>query len=152
MQASGDLSKTIGYIDIRVFAHATENAEKVQCAVKNLLTPEVAEEAKFEKSTLEGHYGNPIVLFTARLDNRKLLPAVLKKIADNLSSLDKEELNNEIKLHLEKGNLYLRLDKQSALLGTAKFTQNDPIHFKVHFKDKTTDEIIEFGKLIGLLP
>jgi RNA binding exosome subunit len=53
---------------------------------------------------------------------------------------------------LEKGNLYLRLDKQSALLGTAKFTQNDPIHLKIHFKDKTAEEIVQFCKTTGLLP
>ncbi len=143
---------SIAYIDIRVFAHATENPEKVQTAIKNLLTEDLAENLLFETSTLEGHHGNPITLFTTRLTDKKQLPLMLQKMAQSLSALDKEALDQEIKLHLEKGNLYLRLDKQSALLGTAKFTQNDPIHIKVHFKDKTADEIVEFCKTIGLLP
>jgi RNA-binding protein len=142
----------IAYIDIRVFAHATENPEKVQSAVKNLLTEELAENLLFEKSTLEGHHGNPINLFTVRLTDKKQLPVMMQKIASTLSAIDKEELDRDIKLHLEKGNLYLRLNKQSAFLGAAKFTQNDPIHVKVHFKDKTTDEIVEFCKTTGLLP
>jgi RNA-binding protein len=142
----------IAYVDIRVFSHATENQGKVETAVKNLLTEVLAENILFQKSTLEGHHGNPITLFTARLEDKKQLPVMLKKMGDGLSALDKEALNNDIKLHVEKGNLYLRLDKQSALLGTAKFTQNDPIHLKIHFKDKTIDEIIEFCKTSGLLP
>ncbi len=152
MQSSGDFTKAIGYIDIRVFAHATENQDKVQTAVKNLLTAELIENLVLEKSLLEGHHGNPITLFTVRLVDRKQLPIMLKKIGEGLSTLDKEALNQEIKLHLEKGNLYLRLDKQSAFQGKVKFTQNDPIHLKIHFKDKTADEIIEFAKTTGLLP
>ena len=37
----------IGYIDIRVFAHATEDPEKVQTAVSNLLPKELAETIRF---------------------------------------------------------------------------------------------------------
>jgi len=142
----------IAYIDLRVFQHATENPEKVQTAVKNLLTEELTENLIFQKTTLEGHHGNPITLFTARLTDKKNMPQALKKIADHLSSIDKEELNREINLHIEKCNLFLRVDKQSALLGNTKFTQTDPIHIKIHFKDKTADEIIEFCKNTGLLP
>jgi RNA-binding protein len=142
----------IAYVDIRVFAHATENPDKIEAAVKNLITEVLAENLIFEKSRLEGHHGNPITLFTARLTDKKQIPVMLELIAQKLGSLDKEELSRDINLHLEKSNLYLRLDKQSALLGTAKFTQNDPIHLKIHFKDKTAEEIVEFCKTIGLLP
>lgn len=142
----------IAYIDIRVFQHATENPEKVQTAVKNLLTGELAENLIFQKTPLEGHHGNPITLFTSRLTDKKNMPQAIKKIAEHLSSIDKEELDRDINLHIEKCNLYLRLDKQSALLGNTKFTQTDPIHLKIHFKDKTADEIIEYGKNTGLLP
>jgi RNA binding exosome subunit len=77
---------------------------------------------------------------------------VLQKIGSGLSSLDKEELSRDLKLHMEKRNLYLRFDKQSAYLGTIKFTQNDPVHFKIHFKNKTHDEIVDICKSAGLLP
>jgi len=142
----------IGYIDIRVFAHATEDPDKVQTAVRNLLTMELAETLVFEKTSCTGHHGNPIILFTSKLTDKKLLPTALEKIGSNLGALNKEELNRDIKLHLEKGNLYLRFDKQSAFLGALKFSQNDPIHLKIHFKDKTAQEIMEFSKQTGLLP
>jgi RNA-binding protein len=142
----------IAYIDIRVFAHATEDSDKVQLAVRNLLPTELSETLVFEKQSCTGHHGNPIILFTSKLTNKKLLPKALEKIGTNLSALDKEELDRDIKLHLEKGNLYLRFDKQSAFLGVIKLTQNDPIHLKIHFKNKTVHEIMEISKQTGLLP
>jgi RNA binding exosome subunit len=142
----------IAYMDIRVFAHATEDPDKVQTAVRNLLPEDLAQTILFQKTTLEGHHGNPITLFTAKLTDKKLLPTVLEKIGSGLSSLDKEELSKNLKLHLEKSNLFLRLDKQSAYLGTFKFNQNDPIHLKIHFKNKSAQEIEELCKTTGLLP
>lgn len=141
----------IGYIDIRVFAHATENQEKVQTAVRNLLTTELAETLVFEKTNLTGHHGNPITLFTSKLTDKKLLLSAIEKFGANLNAIDKELLNQEIRLHLEKGNLYLRFDKQSAFCGTLKLSQNDPIHLKIHFKNKTSDEIMDICHQVGLL-
>ncbi len=142
----------IAYVDIRVFAHATEDPEKVQTAVRNLLPEELAQTILFQKTVLEGHHGNPIILFTANLTDKKLLPKALEKIGLGLNSLDKEDLCSGLKLHLEKNNLYLRFDKQSAFLGAFKFTQNDPIHFKIHFKNKSSEQIAEVCQTSGLLP
>lgn len=142
----------IAYIDIRVFAHATEDPAKVQTAVQNLLPEELAQILVFDKTNCTGHHGNPIILFTAKLTDKKLLPKSLEKFGKELVSLDREELGRDIKLHIEKGNLYLRFDKQSAFLGALKFSQNDPVHLKIHFKNKTADEIKEILKQTGLLP
>jgi hypothetical protein len=142
----------IAYVDIRVFAHATEDPLKVQTAVRNLMPDELAQTILFETANLTGHHGNPIILFTARLTDKKLLPKTLERIGAGLNSLDKEQLCNDLELHLEKGNLYLRFDKQSAFLGAFKFTQNDPIHIKIHFKNKTSPQIADLCKVSGLLP
>ncbi|MGO8806033.1 MAG: RNA-binding domain-containing protein [Candidatus Bathyarchaeia archaeon] len=142
----------IAYMDIRVFAHATEDPQKVQCAIKNLMPDELAQIILFETTNLTGHHGNSITLFTTKLEDKKLLPKMLEKIGTGLSSLDKEQLCTNLKLHLEKGNLYLRFDKQSAFMGAFKFTQNDPIHVKIHFKNKTSEQIAELCKSSGLLP
>mgnify|MGYP001769170824 CR=1 FL=1 len=76
---------------------------------------------------------------------------MLEKLAAGLSALDKETLDSDLKLHLDKRNLFLRFDKQSAYLGTFRFAQNDPIHLKIHFKNKTFDEIVEVCRETGLL-
>jgi len=57
-----------------------------------------------------------------------------------------------VKLHLEKRNLYLRFDKQSAYQSELRFSQNDPIRFKIHFKNKAPEEIIGICRNAGLLP
>jgi RNA binding exosome subunit len=141
----------IAYINLRVFAHATEDISKVQKAVQNLLPTELSQTLLFEKTSCTGHHGNPIILFTSKLTDKKMLPSMIEKIGKDLFTLDKEELNRDLKMHIEKGNLYLRFDKQSAFLGTLKFSQNDPIHMKIHFKNKTTQEITEILRQAGLL-
>ncbi len=146
-------SKTpVGYVDVRVFAHATEDLEKVLTAVRNTLPTEASEGIVFQKTSLTGHHGNPIILFQTKITDKQALPLILKKIASRLNSLDKETLNSEMKLHLEKRNLYLRFDKQSAYIGELNFSSNDPIHFKIHFKNKTPEEIIVICRETGLLP
>ncbi|MCL1966038.1 MAG: hypothetical protein FWF66_07185 [Candidatus Bathyarchaeota archaeon] len=143
---------SIGYVDLRVFAHVTEDSEKVLTAVRNLLTPDLVETVQFTKNSLTGHHGNAITFFTAQLTEKKLLPTLLEKFGQNISALDKEELHTNFNLHLEKTNLYLRFDKQAAFLGKIKFAQKDPIHLKIHFKNKSTDEILEILKKFEMLP
>ena len=143
----------IAYIDIRASAHATEDPKKVENAIQNLLsTTEPPQPLLLQKTNCTGHYGNPIILFTTKLQDKTALPTVLEKIGENLSALDKEELSQNFQLHIEKTNLYLRFDKQSALQGVVKFSQIDPIHLRIHFKSLTYQQIAELLKQKGLLP
>ena len=152
-QLSSPSSKyPIAYVEIRVFSHATEDLEKVQVAVRNALPEALAENLSFTKLSLIGHYGNPIVILEAKLSDKALLPQMLEKIASALSALDKEQLSSEVTQHIEKHNLFLRFDKQNAFLGSLKTASNDPIHFKIHFKNKTPEQIMDICRQAGLLP
>jgi RNA binding exosome subunit len=142
----------IGYIDIRVFAHATEDLDKVLTAARNILPPEKMDNVVFRKTNLTGHHGNPIVLLETRIKERDVAQAVFEKLSSGLSTLDKEQLNSEITQHLEKGNLYIRIDKQSACLNHVKLSSEDPIHFRIHFKKHSQKEVVEMCKKLGLLP
>ena len=137
---------------MRVFAHATEDSDKVLAAIRNLLPSELGESVVFQKTRLTGHHGNPIILFETKLADKQVLPAVLKKFGASLTSFDKEQLNDNMKLHLEKRNLYLRFDKQFAFQGEVRFSQNDPIRFKIHFKNKSYEDIVDLCRDAGLLP
>jgi RNA-binding protein len=141
----------IAYVDLRVFSHATEDDQKVQTAVKNILPEGLAAELEFTKTGLTGHHNNPIVLLEAKLTDKALLPSVLEKIAAGLSSLDKEQLCTALAQHVDKHNLYLRFDKQDANLGKVKLSAVDPIHFKIHFKNRAPDEIQQICGQVGLL-
>jgi len=142
----------IGYIDIRVFAHATEEVDKVLNAVRNIFPSELIDLIAFKKSNLTGHHGNPIILFETRIKEKNAAKTVFEKLSLGLSILDKELLNNEIKQHLDKGNLYIRLDKQSAYLNELKLSSADPIHLRIHFKKHSHEEVIDICRKFGLLP
>lgn len=142
----------IAYIDIRVFAHATEDTEKVLSAVHNVFPTELGDKVVFKKTSLTGHYRNPLILFETRVKEKDAVKAVFEKLASGLGSLDKELLNNEIKQRLDKGNFYIRIDKQSAYLNELKLCSTDPIRFRIHFKKSNPEEIIEICKKFGMLP
>lgn len=143
---------SIAYIDLRAFAHATEDPDKVLNAIRNIIPTELIDTVIFKKSNLTGHHGNSITLLETRIKEKNTTQLIFEKLSSGLSILDKEQLNNEIDQHLEKGNLYLRLDKQSAYLNQLKLGITDPIHLRIHFKKHSREEVIDICKKFGLLP
>ena len=142
----------IAFIDIRVFAHATEDLEKVMDAVHNILPTEFVDSVTFKKANLSGHHGNPLVLLKTRIKEKRIALAIFGKLSSGLSIFEKDRLSSEIMQHLEKGNLYMRLDKQAAYHNEFKLNQIDPIHFRVHFKKHSPEEVIGICRKFGLLP
>lgn len=142
----------IGYIDIRASAHATEDTDKVLKALCNTLPAELVQTVTFRKTSLAGYHGNPITLLETRIKDRNAAQKTLEKLSSGLGIMDKEVLNSDILQHLEKGNLYLRLDKQAAYLNELRLCQTDPIHLRIHFKRNRPEEVIEICRGLGLLP
>ncbi len=117
--------------EISVFAHATEDEEKVKQAVKRL----ARFEPEFESQRLTGHYEDPIHLLTAKTVKKKEATDFLANIVKKFSSLDKETLMRELSNHIDpQGSLYVRLDKQKAFHGRAVLAENDPIRVKFKFQ------------------
>jgi len=137
---------------MRVFAHATEDPDKVLTAVRNMLPLELVDSVTFGRANLTGHHGNPIILLEARIKDRKMVHAVFSKLCSSLSMLDKELLMNEISQHLDKGNLYIRLDKQSAYMNELRLGSTDPVHMRIHFKRPRAEEVVGVCREFGLLP
>jgi len=146
------LSQTlISYLDIRFFVHATENPDKVFEAVHHLLPPDYIDDIVFKKDNLKGYYGNPIILFETRIKEKEIIEAVVKALSSGLSELDKETLLREIDLHVEKGSLYIRLDKQAAFQGEFKLCSADPIRVRIRFKKRKLEDIIKTCRELGIL-
>jgi RNA binding exosome subunit len=141
----------ITYVDIRFFAHATEDLEKVVEAVQNVLPSDNIEEITFTRSNLEGHYGNPITLFETKIKDKETIRALLENLSSHLSSLDKKELDTETNKYIEKGSLYLRLDKQAALQSKIKLVKSDPIRIRIRFRKSKIEDITEICREIGML-
>jgi len=142
----------VALVEVSFFAHATEDENKVVEAARNLLPATQVENVAFSKSSLRGHHGNPITLFEARFKEKEILSAVLETLSSGLSVLDKENLAREVELHLEKGSLYLRFDKQVAFQGQFKLGVSDPIRVRLRFKKNRLEDIVQFCKEIGLFP
>jgi len=142
----------IACVDISFFAHATEDEDKVIGAVRQLLPAAQTENIIFNKSSLRGHHGNPITLFETRIKEKAIVRAVVGNLASGLSPLDKESLLREVKLHVEKGNLYLRFDKQAAFQGKFKLGVSDPIRVRLRFKKNRLEDIVQICREIGMLP
>jgi len=119
-------------------------------AIQNIL-PKFSYRSDVHQDELCGHHGNPIVLVEAKLTNRAAFPSLLEKIGSSLSSLDKEELAAEIAQHVERQNLYFAIQQTKCIIGDNKLGHDDPIRFKIHFKNKTFEEIINLCKQAGLL-
>jgi len=142
----------IAYIDIRFFAHATEDLDKVVEAAKHILPNGYVDDIVFRRSSLKGHFGNPITLFETRIKGREIIKAFLEKLSSNINEWDKEALLREVGLHVEKGNLYIRLDKQAALQGEFKLFTADPIRVRIRFRKEKLEDIIKICQELGMLP
>jgi len=141
----------VAYIDIRFFVHATENLDKVVEAVQHFLPSDYIDDISFKKDNLKGHHGNPITLFETRIKNREIIKAFVENLSSRLDELDKEVLRGEIDSHVEKGSLYVRIDKQAALQGELKLCVADPIHVRIRFRKTKIEDIVKTCQELGML-
>ena len=138
----------IVYVDIRFSVHATEDENKVIKAIKNIFPDDLFESIQFEKKLLEGHYGNSIVFFSTRIKDVKIINGLIMKITLLINSLEKK-IELDIDRVVEKGSLYLRLDKQAAFKEEIKVVKSDPIHIRMRFRNNNFDDITKFVKKMG---
>lgn len=96
------------YVDLRTFCYATEDDKRVESALRTFLP----EEFEIEHAESEGHYGDRILVLSARVENADDVRHVLSRLAD-LDEFDAllEELDERV---TENCELFLRLDKQAA--------------------------------------
>ena len=142
----------IAYIDFRFSAHATEDPNKVLESVRRILPTQYLDLITFKRADLRGHYGNPIIVFEARIKEEKIMEALMENFSSKLGELEKGKLLREFDLHVGDGSLYLRLDKQAAFMGEFRLCAADPIHIRIRFRKRKTEEILQFCKEIGMLP
>jgi RNA binding exosome subunit len=143
---------SIALIDVSLFAHATENEDKVMRAVQNLFPLKYLDSITFRRQNLHGHHKNPIVLFETRTKDKETIQTFVENLSSNLSVVDKENLLEEISRYVEKGSLYLRLDKQAAFQGNFKLCTADPIRVRIRFRKSKLEDVVEVCRELGILP
>ena len=115
--------------EINLVLHATEDEDRVLKAIEDVL---LVQSKRFSSSHLEGHFKNRIVLQKAILSSHEA-GSLAKRVVSLLNSTDREHLSRLIHEYSdEKGNLYIRLDKQRMCQGKVSLSETDAI--RIRFK------------------
>ena len=122
--ASDRPKKAIHSIRVSVFAHGTEIESKVLAALR-LIVPE---NVTVDRLPVTGHFGNPMVILTARTEKANDTRQIIGAIKTKLSKDELTELRQKIPQHLnERCTLVLKFDKQAAASGLLRQGEQDPI-------------------------
>jgi RNA binding exosome subunit len=129
-----DESVNFSAAEISIIVHATEEKDKILEHFGSTLSvsPDI-----FSTGFAEGHWGNKIVLLTSIL-NKNEANSLYVKIKSCLTDTDVALLSNLFDFYDEKGNLYIRLDKQRVCRGRVSLSDGDSIRIK--FKSILTHE------------
>ncbi len=113
--------------EVNIVLHATEDREKVLAAIEETLAVPAA---SFSGKPSEGHFGNNIILLRAIVTSLEA-GVLATRIISSLNSSDRHELAHSIDYYSdEKGNLYLRLDKQRICRGKLSLAESDAVRVK----------------------
>ena len=112
-------------IKFRAFVYENESIDEITQSILNILP-----EADIEAEEAEGLLEDKIIILSGVVSKKRYTKTFFKKLLD---SVDLEKLNDDLELKIdEKGNWFLRFDKDDAL--DEKWTildKGDAIHLKV---------------------
>lgn len=132
--------------EVNLVLHATEDESKVLKAIEEIL---LVPSTRFLRSSSEGHYKNKIVLQKAILSSKEAA-MLAKRVISLLNSTDREHLSRLVNDYAdEKGNLYIRLDKQRICQGRVLLSETDAIRirFKPIRRFKPSDSVQNYMTL-----
>ncbi len=114
-------------ITYRVFVYGTENEDKVREAIKTLFP-----NSNPQKDTIEGYFKNSVLVLSEKIKKKRDIKNFIN-LLKNLQPSSKKRILNELEMKMDdKGNLFLRFDKQRAYLGDLKVVEHgDSIHVKI---------------------
>jgi RNA-binding protein len=113
--------------EINLLLHATEDVSKVLKAIEDALSVSTS---RFKSSSSEGHYKNKILLQKAILSSQEA-GSLANRVISLLNSADREHLSRFLQKYSdERGNLYLRLDKQRMCQGRVSLSEADAIRLR----------------------
>lgn len=122
-----DLGFSAAEVDLLV--HGTEDGGKVLQSIQDTLA---IPSERFSSLPLEGHYKNQILMLKALLSSQEA-GDLARRVTSLLNSSEREHLSSSIAEYSdEKGNLYIRLDKQRICQGKVSLSEIDAI--RIRFK------------------
>ncbi|MFC7214829.1 RNA-binding protein [Saliphagus sp. GCM10025334] len=130
------------YVDLRTFCYATEDDKRVEAALRRFLP----EEFEIERVESEGHYGDRILVLSARVENADDVRYVLSQLTD-LETFDRllAELDDRVTDNCE---LFLRLDKQAAFGGDVRLGEGITFRAKVEAYPAKKPQAVENAETV----
>jgi RNA-binding protein len=138
------LDRIIQSVEISTIIHATEDPEKVQTALDTVLPYTLRQ--LFTRRYVEGHHGNPIITVNAKLTKPTDINQFTNHFIPKLQHIERLKITRDLTLHSDAdGNLYIRVDKQTASQGTVQLSEDDPIRVKIKFSrlSRKTEELMK---------
>lgn len=116
------ISNFFSSAEIRLIIHATEDRDKILRFLNDTLSIPAN---VFFTGVASGHWKNQILLLSCHLDKKRANDLYLK-----INSLVKSQESAFTNLYDEKGNLYIRLDKQMLCKGKLVLSERDSVRIK----------------------
>jgi RNA binding exosome subunit len=122
----GGTEIAIARVLISTHGHATEDIDKVKQAIMNILPLSLRNRISIVEETTVGYYGNPIVRLKVVLEGDDAIDFV-KNIFNLMSEGDKNVLLSTLdsRYNRKSNEIYIRLSKQDAYLGSATLYDGD---------------------------
>ncbi|WP_254274113.1 RNA-binding protein [Haloarcula marina] len=130
------------YVDVRTFCYATEDEKRVEQALRTFLP----EEYEVERATSEGHYGDRIVVLSARVENADDVRHVLSQVAamDDIDTV-KAELDDRVD---DNCSFFLTFDKQAAFGGDVRRGDGITMRAKVEAYPAKREKAVENARAL----
>jgi RNA binding exosome subunit len=127
------------YFDLRAFCYVTEDDKRVEDALRTFLPEDFA----IQRAQSEGHYGDRILVLSARVENASGMRTVLDSLGD-IADAELERVQSELDERVtENCEFFLTLDKQSAYGGTAALGDGITLRGKVEAYPAKRESAIE---------
>jgi RNA-binding protein len=107
----------IRWIEARVYCHATEDEARVEAALAFAFP-----QGSTVREALEGHFGNPLVRLTRRIEDRESIRSQWQRWSSGGLS---NRIRDEVVARVDKeGILHFRVDKQAAFQGRLELAKD----------------------------
>jgi RNA binding exosome subunit len=135
------------YVDLRAFCYVTEAESLVEDALRRLL-PEAVDLDRVES---EGHYGDPILVLSVRVEETPAIETVLDSLND-LPTAERDRLSDELDERVnEDCSLFVSLDKQAACGGELRLGDGIAMRAKVESYPAKRERAIDAVESAGVL-
>jgi RNA binding exosome subunit len=135
------------YVDLRAFCYVTEDQQRVEAALGQLLP----EEFELDRAESEGHYGDPILILSARVESAAGMRAILDGLQE-LPADEREQLAAQLDERVDEDcTFFVSLDKQAAAGGEIRLGDGITLRAKVEAYPAKRERAIDAIESAGVV-